>query len=68
VLGLGGKPDTGNSGTAGGRKDVYESDELLKNPDYTPDVHEARKRSLNESSIYNTAANGRMPEAFDLIG
>jgi multiple sugar transport system substrate-binding protein len=68
LLGLGGKPDTGNSGTAGGRKDVYESEELLKNPDYTPDVHEARKRSLNETSIYNTPANGRLPEVQDVIG
>jgi multiple sugar transport system substrate-binding protein len=62
LLGLGGTPDNGNSGTAGGRPDVYESEELRNNPDYTPDVHEARNRSLKETTAFNYPKNYRMNE------
>jgi hypothetical protein len=62
LLGLGGKPDAGNSGTAGGRPDVYTSDELKNNPDYTVDVHEARNRSLLETTAFNYPKNFRMNE------
>ncbi|MBA2518066.1 MAG: sugar ABC transporter substrate-binding protein [Chloroflexia bacterium] len=62
LLGLGGEPDTGNSGTAGGRIDVYESKELQTNPDYTPEVNEARYRALQAAVPLNLAHNYRMTE------
>lgn len=62
LLGLGGTPNNGNSGTAGGRPDVYESDELRNNPDYTQDVHETRNRSLKETTPFNYPKNYRMAE------
>ena len=62
LLGLGGTPNNGNSGTAGGRPDVYESEELRTNADYTVDVHETRNRSLKETSPFNYPKNYRMNE------
>ena len=67
LLGLGGTVGGGNSGTAGGRPDVYESEELRNNPDYTPDVHAARVRSLKETTLINFPANQRVAETFSVI-
>ena len=67
LLGLGGTPGGGNSGTAGGRPDVYESEELRNNPDYTPEVHAARVRSLKETTLINFPANHRIAEMLSVV-
>lgn len=67
LLGLGGEQGTGNSGTAGGRIDVYESDELRNNPDYTPDVNDARYRALQAAVPLNLAQNYRQTEILAVV-
>ena len=67
LLGLGGTPGGGNSGTAGGRPDVYESEELRNNPDYTPEVHATRVRSLKETTLINFPANHRIAEVLSVV-